>query len=511
MDGNLLLIDGTVEKSDMKYKRPSFFSRSQNRRLLPILWFLVSLLLAFLGGLFLFASSMEGLTTGIINIGLDPQRAQFIAVLLLTLGAACIGALLGRQKAGAFVGAGLIFVLNYLYSFVQAQLKPVFDPGGRPEPLNSGTLFHNTIIMLALGLLSAFIGSAVGAALAEAALEPPYKLIRSLWQRFVLKQGEATASMAENDYALIPRTRTLLPQISRWLTAGIVIAMVVLAANSSDLFIFSPDVGVHTKPQFKNNNGQVLAGTTVSDRLVSPALQGQLRTFIVYLPPSYNTPAGKNRHYPALYLLHGTPGKVIDWITGGKATESADTLIATHRIPELIMIMPDGNGRPGQTPEWGNSADQKQMMENYVALDLVGYVDQHYRTIKNPAHRGIGGLSEGGFGSMNIAIHHPDVFGTVISIGGYYRAEGSIWGRNAAYQQANSPIDTIQSVQQAWKLHIFLGSANKDQPYYKDTQEFMKELDKLHIPYHFDLEQGYHSWRIWQDQMYKALEWIKWG
>jgi enterochelin esterase-like enzyme len=254
----------------------------------------------------------------------------------------------------------------------------------------------------------------------------------------------------------------------------------------------------------------VLTSTIVPDSLISTSLKNQRRSFVVYLPPSYNTPAGKNKHYPTLYLLHGTPGKVIDWITGGKANESADTLIATHRIPELIMIMPDGNGRPGQTPEWGNSADQKQMMENYVALDLVKYVDQHYRTIPNPADRGIGGLSEGGFGAMNIAIHHPDIFSTVISLGGYYQAEGSIWGKNKAYQQANSPIYTIQVVQQAWKLHIFLGSATKDQPYYKDTQQFMAVLDKLHIPYHFDLEQGYHSWHVWQDQMYRALAWIQW-
>lgn len=495
----------------MKYKRPSLFSRFQNKRLLPVLWFLVSLILAFLAGIFLFASSMEGLTTVIINVGLDPQRAQFIAALLLTLGAACIGALLGRRKAGAFVGAGLIFGFGYLYGFVQTQLKPVLDPGGHPEPLNSGALVHNTIIMLALGLLSAFIGSAVGAALEEAALDPPYKLIRSLWQRFALKQSGTTTPIAGNEYSPLPGTRTPFSQVGRWLTAGIVVAMVVLAANSSDLFIFSPDVGVHTRAQFKDNNGQVLASTVVPDSLVSSALQGQRRTFLVYLPPSYNTPAGKNRHYPTLYLLHGTPGKVIDWITGGKANESADELIAAHRIPELIMIMPDGNGRPGQTPEWGNSADQKQMMENFVALDLARYVDQHYRTIENPPHRAIGGLSEGGFGAMNIAVHHPDVFGTVISIGGYYRADGSIWGHNTAYQQANSPIYTIQSVQQAWKLHIFLGSATKDQPYYKDTQEFMRELDKLHIPYHFDLESGYHSWRVWQEQMYKALAWIKWG
>ena len=495
----------------MKYKQPTFFSRYRDKRLLPVLWFLVSLLIALLSGTVLFASNMiDGVTATIINIGLDPQRSQFIAALIMALGSALVGAMLGRRKAGAFVGAGLIFGFSYLLGFVQTQLKPLLDAGVHADILHGDVLVHNVAVMLALGLLSAFIGSAVGVAFANVALSPFYLLVRALWLRAMHRQP-ATIALETNQQPILPGSRNILPNIGRLLAAAGMISLVVMAANSSDLFIFSPDVGVHTRPQFKDNSGQVFTSTIVPDSLVSSSLKDQRRSFVVYLPPSYNTAAGKSKHYPTLYLLHGSPGKVIDWVTGGKANESADTLIATHRIPELIMVMPDGNGRPGQTPEWGNSADQKQMMENYVALDLVRYIDQHYRTIANPADRGIGGLSEGGFGAMNIAIHHPDIFGTVISLGGYYRAEGSVWGKNTAYQQANSPIYTIQVVQQAWKLHIFLGSATKDQPYYKDTQEFMTVLDKIHIPYHFDLEKGYHSWHVWQDQMYRAIEWMQWS
>ena len=189
----------------------------------------------------------------------------------------------------------------------------------------------------------------------------------------------------------------------------------------------------------------------------------------------------------------------------GESFESADTLIALKYIPELIMVFPDGNGRPGATSEWGNSYDQHQLMENFVANDLVKYIDQHYRTIPDTQHRGIGGLSMGGFGAMNIAIHHPDVFGNVMSFGGYYKAEGSIWGSNTYYQQLNSPLSTIVKMPQAWQLQIFLGAATKDQPYYRDTLQFRQVLDQLHIHYHFDLQVGQHSWRVWQKQMYNAL------
>ena len=175
------------------------------------------------------------------------------------------------------------------------------------------------------------------------------------------------------------------------------------------------------------------------------------------------------------------------------------------------MIFPDGNGRTGQTSEWGNSFDQRQLMESFVASDLVTYVDQHYRTLSDAAHRGIGGLSMGAFGATNIAVHHPTIFGTVIALGGYYRAEGAIWGNDAATLLANSPLDVLPHDKRAWQLHIFLGAATHDQPYYTYTMQFMQELASLHIPYHFDLQTGYHAWRVWQVQLYDALAWLRWG
>ncbi|HJT55419.1 MAG TPA: alpha/beta hydrolase-fold protein, partial [Ktedonobacteraceae bacterium] len=134
-----------------------------------------------------------------------------------------------------------------------------------------------------------------------------------------------------------------------------------------------------------------------------------------------------------------------------------------------------------------------------------------YRTIADAAHRAIAGLSMGGFGAMNIAIHHPNVFGYVSSLGGYYRAEGSIWGNNAAYMRENSPIEVLPTDKQAWHLHIFIGAATKDQPYYTDAKQFAQELSKLHIPYQLDIVNGSHSWGVWQIQMYHTLLWLRWG
>jgi S-formylglutathione hydrolase FrmB len=51
--------------------------------------------------------------------------------------------------------------------------------------------------------------------------------------------------------------------------------------------------------------------------------------------------------------------------------------------------------------------------ENYVARDVVSYVDTHYRTIANRESRGLVGHSMGGYGATRIGMKHADVFGSL--------------------------------------------------------------------------------------------------
>ena len=479
---------------------------------------IISLLVALLAGAVLFDNTASSsLTMTVIAIGLDPLRAQLIAALIIITGTALLAATLGRRKLGALLGAGIIFWFVYLARFILLELQPAHDPGGNLEPLNSVALVHTSFIMAALALLCAFIGAAVGVALAELLLEPPYQFVQFLWQRFVETRPDATIVDTGTTQHSSFHSRTALDSVGSWIGAVLLLILLVFASGSGDLFIFSPDVGLHTAPSIRRNTQQrqnaplPTSGVVEQESMTSRALGGQKRSFLVYLPPSYNTPQAQTQRYPTLYLLHGSPGADHDWFTAGKADQSADTLIAIGKIPELILILPDGNGQEAATSEWGNSFDQHQLIETYVAVDLVKYVDQKYRTLAQPAYRGIGGLSMGGFGAMNIAVHHPDVFGTVISLGGYYYAEGSTWGNNTTYMQENSPADVLPGNKSAWKLHIYLGAATSDEPYYMDTQRFAHTLDTLHVPYQLDIQHGYHSWSVWQTQMYNALQWIHWG
>lgn len=470
---------------------------------------LLPLLISLLAGLFLFSTPvMDNLIITLIAFGLDPLRAKFIGALILAGVSAFSGAIWNQRKAGAILGAGIVFTFAYLVGFVQLEMQPVRNPAGFMESLDITALLYTCLLIEALALLCAFIGAAVGVALGGVLLTPFYRLAPVIWRHLMHSEN---AGMFSKKPLEEPLRFSQLKGMLSWLAAGVMILLIILASGSVNLFLYSPDIGLHVPPPVSAHPGLPAHGSIVEESMVSPALGGQRRSFLVYLPPSYDTPQGRTERYPTLYLLHGAPGGEVDWFAAGDANQSADLLIAQHKIAELILVLPDGNGRPGETSEWGNSFDGRQNMETFVAVDLVHDVDAKYRTIAEPAYRGIGGLSMGGFGAMNIAVHHPDVFGFVISLGGYYTAEGSVWDNNAAYIRANSPQDTLPGDPLAWNLHIFLGVATKDQPYAVDALRFAQVLVRLHIPYRLDAEPGYHSWRVWQVQFYHALLWLRWG
>jgi enterochelin esterase-like enzyme len=477
-------------------ERPSHFQHYA-----PLWRILIGLGIAPLVAWFFFSPPvLTAFITPIAAAGLDPLTTRLISALLLITSTALVSAMVIRQRLGATIGAGITYSLNYVLPFLHQELLPRYDPGGHLEVLNTSMLAHTISVLLASGLLCAYLGTIIGSALGEVLFDPIWQLAQLIWRtRFNSNQAKKQAIAGEK-----VRQRSTWGLFSAWVGLFTLLGLFLLSNGIGDLLFYSPDVGLHNPPVVTTH------GTLIADSMASPALHGQRRSFLVYLPPSYQDTATPERRYPALYLLHGSPGSEYDWIRGGKAVQSADTLIGHGEIPELIMVFPDGNGRSGETSEWGNSFDQKQLMENFVALDLVHYIDQKYRTIPQASDRAIGGFSMGGFGAMNIAVHHPNIFGSVVSLAGYYTAEGSIWGQNTAYIRANSSALVLPEDPKAWKLRIFLGAATNDQPYYVDTQQFILELKALHLNYTFDLENGYHTWSIWETQLYHGLIWLQW-
>lgn len=137
-------------------------------------------------------------------------------------------------------------------------------------------------------------------------------------------------------------------------------------------------------------------------------------TFVL-LPPGYTDPANVQRRYPVVYLVHGYPyGGPEDWLTAGDAPTTLRLLYQHQALDPMIVVSVDLNaGQPSRDWE-GLDVPGGPRLDTYLARTVVATIDQRYRTIADRAHRGIGGMSGGGFAALNIGLHHLDQFSALL-------------------------------------------------------------------------------------------------
>jgi enterochelin esterase-like enzyme len=144
------------------------------------------------------------------------------------------------------------------------------------------------------------------------------------------------------------------------------------------------------------------------------ALEGNLegdavdRDVIVFLPPSYA--ASKARRYPVVYALHGYSIGAEQWTHEIHVPETIEGAFA-QGAAEMIVVLPDS--KTLHNGSMYSSSATTGDFENFIAHDVVSYIDAHYRTIPNRLARGLVGHSMGGYGASRIGMKHPDVFGSL--------------------------------------------------------------------------------------------------
>jgi enterochelin esterase family protein len=143
-------------------------------------------------------------------------------------------------------------------------------------------------------------------------------------------------------------------------------------------------------------HSKVLRGNPLGDAAV--------RRTPIYLPPSY-----PGKRYPVYYMLTGFTGFGEMLIQRGAWSESLperlDRLIATKKMAEAIVVMPDCFTRYGGSQYLNSTATGRY--EDHIVRELVPYVDEHYRS---NGRRAVLGKSSGGYGAMVLGMRHPDVF-----------------------------------------------------------------------------------------------------
>jgi enterochelin esterase-like enzyme len=256
-------------------------------------------------------------------------------------------------------------------------------------------------------------------------------------------------------------------------------------------------------------------GTAERIYVASPALGGRRQPVDVYLPPGYASSPG--RRYPVFYLLHGFPGRPGAFLQTVRMGVVEDVLLARHRIRPVILVMPFGSTGTFTDKEWVDGVRPGEGWGTFVTRDLVQAVDSRYRTIRAGRARAIGGLSEGGYAAINLALHHPAEFGVVESWSGYELADPirSIFGRDRARIDADSPLLRIRQAAAALRerhIHFWFYSGSDD-PLLGQNRRFAAELRRLGIAHRFLVRRGGHNWALWRGNaavaFLAAAKWLR--
>lgn len=306
------------------------------------------------------------------------------------------------------------------------------------------------------------------------------------------------------------------------------------------------------------SNATGRTGTVRTDTLWSMAL-GVSKALTVYLPPSYDRE--RSRRYPVLYYLHGKSGNERNWVDVGALHRTMDSLVAAG-APEAIIAMPDGDD--GWYTTWGILPDLAACerdttrrepaatfcvpwtrYDDYITYDIVRWMDGHYRTRGDRTHRGIAGLSMGGYGAITLALAYPQVFSAAASHSGVLsprllpdsvqRARGvryardreetalaarTLWpqqwtafGRDTIAWRARDPrtlaerlAEQVKAGRAQWPALLI--DVGVDDPWYAQNVDFDASLTRLGVPHEYHEWPGTHNWDYWRTHSRESLRFL---
>lgn len=259
------------------------------------------------------------------------------------------------------------------------------------------------------------------------------------------------------------------------------------------------------------------ASSIVTDSVKSEILGKYIR-YNIYLPNNFNN--STNKLYPVVYLLHGLGDNNTSWQQRGNMQIVADELIESGEAKEMIIIMPNAGGEPGDKDPWRGYFNMPGFdYEDFFFSEFIPAVESKYRAIGNKNNRAVMGLSMGGGGSVVYCQRHPEMFSSCYAM--------SPWLDNGKNEVGGQPKPgtriyyTVKSVTEHAALKFF-ETANQETldqmktiAWYFDcgdddfllsqSYEIHMKMRALRIKDQLTVRNGSHNWEYWHTALRIAL------
>lgn len=231
-------------------------------------------------------------------------------------------------------------------------------------------------------------------------------------------------------------------------------------------------------------------------------ITGAWRRAFVYTPPGYDQ---TDKRYPVLYLQHGGGEDETGWPNQGKVDFILDNLIAEGKAVPMIVVMDRGYATDPRRRRNPNETGFRAIMANNAFPDIllkeiIPMVEKNFRTLTDRDHRGLAGLSMGGYQAFQTAMPNLDKFSYIGGFSGVTFIEpdmnpktmfNGVWANAADF---NSKVKVL-----------YLSIGNKEpERMFKTVNELHKAFDQLGIKHvYYESAGTSHEWQTWRRSLHQ--------
>jgi enterochelin esterase-like enzyme len=231
----------------------------------------------------------------------------------------------------------------------------------------------------------------------------------------------------------------------------------------------------------------------------------------VFTPPGYDRSKAK---YPVFYLLHGNGETQNGWVMNGRANIILDNLIAEGKAQPMVVVMPHGHGVqsasvgpvPATQPQGDRGFLDFTLFTKELLEQIMPMVERDFRVYGDAAHRAIGGLSMGGFQSVEIGLAHPELFGSVLA----YSGAGSLGAQPPAVPlEAQSPWKELLANPARTKRDLqllFLGSGQQEGGMLTPGRRIVGLLKDAGVNARWSDYPGGHVFSVWRNLLHESAQ-----
>jgi len=207
--------------------------------------------------------------------------------------------------------------------------------------------------------------------------------------------------------------------------------------------------------------------------LLESSAWGKALKVNVYLPPGFAI----GKHYPVLWLLHGSNMDADQWLKTGEVNAYMDNLIGRRAIHPFVIVMPSSE----RVPYTGESAA-------FITQELPAWLARTYGLDTSRAQSAVAGMSMGGLGAFDLPLRHPELYGFSFALSGYFSDD-------YIARLPNMNTLPMQAILRCGSDDDLVGT----------NRRLVQALHGRKLAFSYREDVGAHSWQYWSNRMVEML------